>query len=77
MCRKILINLTEQLLKDIGYLAYKIGDLKAANDVLCTCGTETFTGDRIKLKPLKDGEISSRSHIEIASYVGMYYSNLE
>lgn len=55
-------------MKDLGYLAYQMGDLKQANIVLKECGPETFTGDRIRIK--KDTTVSNRNHIEIASFTG-------
>ena len=60
----------EQLLKDLGLLAHKFGDLASCNKEIAKYGPETFSGDRIRLAPNKSGVVSTRNHIEIASFAG-------
>ncbi|KAK3748775.1 hypothetical protein QZH41_013520, partial [Actinostola sp. cb2023] len=62
---------TEQILKSVGLMAYKIGSLDECNNKLKEYGPENVRGDRIKTK-LKSGQTTAveRNNMSISSFSG-------
>jgi len=65
---------TEQILKSVGLMAYKIGSLDECNNKLKEYGPENVRGDRIKTK-LKSGQTTAveRNNMSISSFSGKNY----